>query len=56
MCQTPNNQSITGIANTGASGHYLRANDPHQTDGTTKPPIMVGLRNGAALHSTKIAL
>lgn len=52
MCQTPTTQPITGIADTGASGHYLRTNDPHQIDGTPKPPIMVGLPNGASLHST----
>ena len=44
--------STTAIADTGASSHYLRPNDPHDKNGTTKPPITVGLPNGDLLQST----
>jgi hypothetical protein len=51
MCHTPTTRNITAIADTGASGHYLRTADPYNTDGTTKSPILVGLPNGASLQS-----
>jgi hypothetical protein len=40
------------IADTGASGHYIRPQDPHQTDGTTQKTITVGLPNGDTLQSS----
>lgn len=52
LCHTPTTRNITAIADTGASGHYLRTTDPYDTDGTTKSPILVGLPNGASLRST----
>jgi hypothetical protein len=52
LCHTPTMHNITAIADTGASGHYLRTNDPYKTDGTTRSPILVGLPNGANLQST----
>jgi hypothetical protein len=40
------------IANTGASGHYIRPRDPHQTNGTTQQTITVGLPNGNTVQSS----
>jgi hypothetical protein len=40
------------IADTGASGHYIRPQDPHQSNGTTQDQISVGLPNGATLQSS----
>jgi hypothetical protein len=40
------------IADTGASGHYIRPQDPHQTNGTQQDSITVGLPNGATLQSS----
>jgi hypothetical protein len=39
------------IADTGASGHYIRPHDPHTTNGTTQNTITVGLPNGDTLQS-----
>jgi hypothetical protein len=50
MCHTPTTSSISAIADTGASSHYLCT--PYNTDGTTKSPILVSLPNGASLQST----
>jgi hypothetical protein len=33
------------IADTGASGHYIRPHDPHHSNGTTQNTINVGLPN-----------
>ena len=52
MCHTPPTNTTTAIADTGASGHYLRIQDPYQTHGTTKPSIRVALPNGTTLQST----
>jgi hypothetical protein len=52
MCQTPPTSTITGITDTGASGHYIRPHNPHNTDSTTKLPTIVGLPNGMCLQST----
>jgi hypothetical protein len=40
------------IADTGASGHYIRPQDPHKSNGTTQDRITVGLPNGATLQSS----
>jgi hypothetical protein len=40
------------IADTGASGHYIRPQDPHMSNGTTQDRITVGLPNGATLQSS----
>jgi hypothetical protein len=40
------------IADTGASGHYIRPHDPHESNGTTQESITVGLPNGATLQSS----
>jgi hypothetical protein len=40
------------IADTGASGHYIRPQDPHQSNGTKQDSITVGLPNGATLQSS----
>jgi hypothetical protein len=40
------------IADTGASGHYIRPHDPHTSNGTTQEIITVGLPNGATLQSS----
>jgi hypothetical protein len=46
MSQSPPSQyDNTGIADTGASSHYLRTSDPHTTTGNTKPTITMGLPN-----------
>jgi hypothetical protein len=42
------------IADTGASGHYIRLHDPHTSDGTPQNTITVGLPNGATLQSKAI--
>jgi hypothetical protein len=56
MSQAPPSQyDKTGIADTGASSHYLRTSNPHTTTGNTKPTITVGLPNGAMLQSTTAA-
>jgi hypothetical protein len=52
MCQTPPTSTITGITDTGASGHYIRPHNTHNTDSTTKLPTIVGLPNGVCLQST----
>ena len=53
MSPTPSTTiDTTAIADTGASGHYLRPNDPHIETNGTKTPILVGLPNGAVLQST----
>jgi hypothetical protein len=39
------------IADTGASGHYIRPQDPHNKNGTTQTTITVGLPNGDTLQS-----
>jgi hypothetical protein len=51
LCHTPTKHNITAIADTGASGHYIRTTNPYNTDGTTKSPVIVGLPNGASLRS-----
>jgi hypothetical protein len=41
------------IADTGASGHYIRPqHDPHTSNSTTQDSITVGLPNGATLQSS----
>jgi hypothetical protein len=40
------------IADTGASGHSIRPQDPHETNGTQQDSITVGLPNGATLQSS----
>jgi hypothetical protein len=40
------------IADTGASGHYIRPQDPHTTNGTKQETITVGLPNGDTLQSS----
>jgi hypothetical protein len=57
MSQSPPSQYVkTGIADTGASSHYIRPGDPHTTNtGNTKPTITVGLPNGDMLQSTTAA-
>ena len=52
MSQNPTYNTNTAIADTGASGHYIRSNDPHIKTNGTKIPILVGLPNGAVLQST----
>ena len=52
MSSNPSTNTITGIADTGASGHYIRPTDPHHTNGAIKAPILVGLPNGDCLQST----
>jgi hypothetical protein len=44
--------NTTAIADTGASSHYLRPQDPHNTTGANKTPITVRLPNGTMLQST----
>lgn len=48
----PPNNNTTAIADTGATGHYIRPNDHHLKTGATKTPIMVGLPNGSIIRST----
>jgi hypothetical protein len=55
ICYTPSiHQTPTtmAIADIGASGHYIRPHDPHQTDNTTQNTITVGLPNGDTLQSS----
>jgi hypothetical protein len=54
MCYTPpeqTNNTTMAIADTGASGHYIRPQDPHTTNGNTQTTITVGLPNGDTLQS-----
>jgi hypothetical protein len=56
MSQSPPSQyAKTGIADTGASSHYICTSDPHTTTGNTKPTIIIGLPNGVMLQSTTAA-
>ena len=50
-CTLPPPTDQSAIADTGASSHYLRPNDPHFKAGINKPPITVGLPNGDLLQS-----
>jgi hypothetical protein len=52
MSPTPTIVQQTAIADTGASGHYIRSNNPHIRTYGIKTPILVGLPNGAVLQST----
>jgi hypothetical protein len=55
LCYTPSfnhTQTTMAIADTGASGHYIRPHDPHQSNGTTQNTITVGLPNGDTLQSS----
>lgn len=42
----------TAIADSGATGHYIKPSDPHQKTGASQHIITVGLPNGAFLNST----
>jgi hypothetical protein len=55
MSQTPTSRHQTGIADTGASSHYIRPADPHTKTGASRPAILVGLPNGDILQSTQAA-
>ena len=48
----PQNNIKMGIADTGASGHYLKPGDPVHISGQRNHTITVGLPNGAHLQST----
>ena len=52
LIRAPLNNQPTAIADSGATGHYIKPSDPHQTTGTSQPIITVGLPNGAHLQST----
>ena len=52
MSRSPTNSPSTAIADTGASSHYIRPNDPHVKTNIPQQPITVGLPNGAQLTST----
>jgi hypothetical protein len=55
LCHTPSqhtNRTPTAIADTGASGHYIRPQDPHNSIGNTQATITVGLPNGNTLQSS----
>jgi hypothetical protein len=47
------NQQTPVMADTGASGHYIRPSDPHTKTGILRTPINVGLPNGTILQSNK---
>jgi hypothetical protein len=55
MSRSPPLNNTTAIADTGASSHYLRPQDPHNTTGANKIPITVRLPNGTMLQSTNEA-
>jgi hypothetical protein len=50
---SPPPQQTTVIADTGASGHYIRTNDPHTNTGINRASISVGLPNRTVLRSNK---
>ena len=52
MSRPPLPNHTSAIADTGASSHYLRPQDPHTTNGTHTQAISVSLPNGTMLQST----
>ena len=50
---SPPTDNQTGIADTGATGHFLQPTAPHNQYTTGDPPIVVGIPNGEAMRSTQ---
>ena len=50
---SPPTNNQTGIADTGATRHFLQPTAPHNQYTTDAPPIVVGIPNGKAMRSTQ---
>ena len=50
---SPPTKNQTGIADTGATGHFLQPTAPHNQYTLSAPPIVVSIPNGKAMRSTQ---
>ena len=51
---SPSRSNASALADTGASGHYLKSEAPHELASRPVAPIQAKQPNGQILHSTKV--